>query len=229
MPQTSEFYVDISKEILEVLGADIAEYNKSPKPSSTGEHVVEQVSQQPKVTIYTDGSWKHQVQAGAWCALLIWEDQYKLITESEYQTTINRMEISAVIKALEALKVPCDVLIVSDSQLTVNTINYFIKIWKKKNFISSKGKEIANRDLIDKLVALMEIHKVKAKWVKAHTHRKDPDSLANAVCDWFAQKSVDKLKPNYNNQLTEGVGGYGCDKVNIGRKKRTGKKHRKGR
>lgn len=222
MPQVSEFYIDISKEITDLLSADISSSINKPRHVK----VTDEIEEKPQVTIYTDGSWKHQVQAGGWCALLIWKDQWKMVTDAQYHTTINRMELSAVINALNLLKVPCDVTVISDSQLTVNTINYFIKLWKKNNFISSKGKEIANRDLIDQLVVLMDKHHVKAKWVKAHTGQKDPMSLANDVCDYFAQKSVDKLAKTP--MVKKGVG-YGCEIIHDGRKKRTRKKYRKGR
>lgn len=222
MPQSSEFYTDISKEIVSLLGAEISSINRKTKVV----YEAEEEEETPKVVIYTDGSWKHQVQAGGWCALLTWKDQWKMVTDSQYNTTINRMELSAVINALRLLKVPCEVTVISDSQLTVNTINYFIKLWKKNNFVSSKGKEIANRDLIDQLIVLMDKHRVKAKWVKAHTGQKDPISLANDVCDYFAQKSVDRLA--HKPITKEGVG-YGCEKLQFRGKKRAGKKHRKRR
>ena len=144
-----------------------------------------------EVVIYTDGSWKKQVGAGGYAALLTYGPHWKVVYASESPTTISRMELSAVITALKELTEPCCVTIVSDSTYTCNTINTWIAGWKKRNWISWGGTPVANLDLIREIDRLMGIHKVKAAWVKSHTGKKDDDSVCNDIVDYFAQWSAD--------------------------------------
>jgi len=177
--------------------------------------------EKPSVVIYTDGSWKNAVHAGGWSALLTYNDEWKLIGNGAVETTINRMELSAVIQALKCLKEPCKVQVVSDSQLTVNIINQFIYGWRKKNFISAKGTPVMNLDLIKELDSLMKVHTVKAQWVKSHTGFKDPLSKANDLCDYWAQEMADRAG---NVNIKKGVTD-GCQKSINGRKRSTHKFH----
>lgn len=144
-----------------------------------------------KVEIYTDGSWKRGIGAGGWSAMLIYWPHWKLITSSESPTTISRMELLAVINALENLTEPCEVKLVSDSSYVVGCVNDWIRQWKRHGWINHSGKPVANLDLIMRLHALLEIHRVRATWVKAHTDRTDKHSNANRIVDYFAQKSAD--------------------------------------
>lgn len=148
------------------------------------------------VELYTDGSWKDKLQAGGWAALLVYWPHWKLVTEGAHDTTISRMELYAVIHGLEELTEPCNVLVIADSRLVVNTINMWIYNWKKHNWRTKGGSPVANLDLVQRLYALMKTHNVKAEWVKAHTFRKDNRSNANRVCDYYAQRSADEHKKN---------------------------------
>lgn len=156
-----------------------------------------------EVTIYTDGSWKSKANAGGYAALMIHGPCWKVIYSSESPTTISRMELSAVINSLKELTEPCLVTIISDSTYTCNCINTWIKSWKRRNWIAWSGKPVANADLIRDLDALMNIHSVKAVWVKAHTGKQDEDSICNDLVDFYAQRSADdhhkanKSDPSY--------------------------------
>ena len=156
----------------------------------------QQVEKSPRVVIYTDGSFKRDYNTGGYAALLVYGYNYKLIFEGEIDTTNNRQEIKAVINALKCLDRPCKVTVITDSQYVKGIINGWIKKWKKKNFKTNKGEPVANCDLIEELDKLLEIHKVKAIWCKAHTGRTDRTSLGNAVCDWAAQYAGDRLHDN---------------------------------
>lgn len=150
----------------------------------------------PRVVIYTDGSFKNNYNTGGYAALLVYGYEYKLIYEGEYNTTNNRQEIKAVINALKCLDKPCKVTIITDSQYVQGIINGWIKKWKKKNFMTNSTTPIANKDLIMELDTLLQIHKVKAIWCRAHTGRQDRTSLGNAVCDWAAQYASDQAYAN---------------------------------
>lgn len=101
------------------------------------------------------------------------------------------MELLAVINALENLTEPCEVKLVSDSSYVVGCVNDWIRQWKRHGWINHSGKPVANLDLIMRLHELLEIHHVRATWVKAHTDRTDKHSNANRIVDYFAQKSAD--------------------------------------
>jgi ribonuclease HI len=111
-----------------------------------------------KVTIYTDGSCLNNGSSdapGGWGAVLECEGNFKEISGSERDTTNNRMEILAVIKGFEALKKPCEVTVVTDSNLVVQTYN---KGWKRNK----------NNDLWNRLDSLIKIHKVTFSWIRGH-------------------------------------------------------------
>jgi|BioPla2DNA2_1021312.scaffolds.fasta_scaffold60377_2 ribonuclease HI len=140
----------------------------------------------PYVTIYTDGSLRKK-KKGGWAALITCGPYWHVIADKDVNTTINRMELTAVIMALRMLNTPCIVTIVSDSQLTVNTINTWLDKWQLNGFMSSKKQPVANQDLLVQLAQLKEHHDVAAVWVRSHTKKTDMNSLGNAVVDEFAQ------------------------------------------
>lgn len=141
----------------------------------------------PSVTIYSDGSWRAKKQIGAWAALMVCGPHWKVVADYAYNTTISRMELSSVINALKILTIPCNVTIVSDSKLIVNTINEWLHKWENNGFLTANRKPVANQDLLFQLSELSRVHNVEAVWVKAHTKRTNIESLGNAVVDEFAQ------------------------------------------
>lgn len=141
------------------------------------------------VTIYTDGSSRGNPGSGGWAAVLVYGHKIKEIYGSEKQTTNNRMEITAVIKALELLKEPCNVLVYSDSRYFCDSLEKgWAKSWKKNNWKKSDGKLALNVDLWDRLLTLAEIHKVRTIWLKGHAGNK-----INERCDYLATNAAKSI------------------------------------
>ena len=149
-----------------------------------------------KVTIYTDGSSKGNPGPGGWAAILEFNGTKKEIYGSEEETTNNRMELTAVVKALEALKEPCDLTIYSDSKYFCESLEKgWVKKWKENDWKKSNGKKALNVELWDKLLNLTKMHIVKIKWVKGHAGNR-----FNERCDYLATsaaKSVLKKQTRY--------------------------------
>jgi ribonuclease HI len=134
------------------------------------------------VTIYTDGACKGNPGPGGWGALLVLGDREKELFGGEAATTNNRMEMTAVIRALETLKRECEVDLYTDSQYVKNGIQSWIHGWKKNGWKTSDRKPVKNADLWHAIDALAARHKVRWHWVKGHAE--DPgneraDALAN--------------------------------------------------
>ena len=136
-----------------------------------------------KITIYTDGACSGNPGPGGWGAILMYGEKEKEISGGEPSTTNNRMELTSVISALEALKEPCEVTLYTDSQYVANAINNgWLETWQRKGW-KRKGGEVKNPDLWIKLVPLLETHKVIFEWVKGHSsndHNNRCDELAVA-------------------------------------------------
>lgn len=142
-----------------------------------------------KVTIYTDGACSGNPGPGGYAAVLMYNGTEKEIVGAEKETTNNKMEMMAVIKALEALKFPCDVTVYSDSTYVVDSIEKgWIYGWKKKNWIKSDKKPVKNVELWERLLKLMEIHKVNFVKVKGHA-----DNEYNNRCDKLAVNAIKSL------------------------------------
>jgi len=153
------------------------------------------------VTIYTDGSWLNKHHAGGWSALMVAGPHWRVIYDGVLDTTVNRMELMAVLVGLQQLTEPCVVTIFADSKLTVNIINDWIERWEANGYITSTKQPVANQDLIKQLPPLLKKHRVVAVWVRAHTRRKDTNSLGNAVVDQFAQRAA-RLTHYHNHNLS---------------------------
>ena len=135
-----------------------------------------------KVTIYTDGACKGNPGPGGWGALLIAGEHQKELFGGEDNTTNNRMELMAAISALEALKRPCQVHLITDSVYMKDGITKWIAGWKKRNWKTSAGKPVKNQDLWERLDRSVAGHDIHWGWVKGHAG--DPgneraDELAN--------------------------------------------------
>jgi len=142
-----------------------------------------------KVTIYTDGACSGNPGPGGWGAILMYGKSKKELSGGELSTTNNRMELTAVIKALEALKEPCEVMLYTDSQYVANAINLgWLESWKSKGW-KRKGGEVKNLDLWITLVPLLEKHKVTFEWVKGHS-----DNEYNNRCDELAVMESRKFR-----------------------------------
>lgn len=143
-----------------------------------------------KLIIYTDGSCLQNPGPGGWACILNYNGVEKRLCGAEPNTTNNRMELMAVIKALEALKEKCEVYIHSDSSYVINAYNNnWISDWKLKNWKNSQKKDVLNRDLWEKLDALINKHIVYFIKVKGHS-----DDEYNNLCDKMARECASKLK-----------------------------------
>ena len=122
-----------------------------------------------KVNVYTDGACSGNPGPGGYAAILVCDGKEKLISGGEGSTTNNRMELSAVLFALKALKYPCEVEITSDSKYVVDAINKgWLDSWQKKNWKKSDGKPALNVDLWQQLVLELNRHQVSFVWIKGH-------------------------------------------------------------
>ena len=122
-----------------------------------------------KVNIYTDGACSGNPGPGGWGAILECGGVTKELSGGAAETTNNRMELTAAIEALSALKRPCQVTLTTDSQYLKNGMDLgWAKKWKKNGWTRGKNQPALNPDLWDKLLQLFEIHQVKIVWVKGH-------------------------------------------------------------
>lgn len=140
-----------------------------------------------EVQIFTDGACSGNPGAGGWGAILRYGKFERELSGGEPSTTNNRMELSAVIAALAALKEPCHVTLTTDSKYVVDSITKgWVYSWKKKSWIKSDKKPALNVDLWEKLLPLLEKHKVDFIWVKGHAGHPE-----NERCDRLAVEQRD--------------------------------------
>ncbi len=134
------------------------------------------------VYIFTDGACKGNPGKGGWGAMLRYGSAIKELSGYESETTNNRMELTAVIQALLALKEPCRVTLTTDSQYVVNGISKgWAESWRKNGWKNSKRQEVANPDLWEELLKILKIHEVNFIWVKGHAGHPE-----NERCDYLA-------------------------------------------
>lgn len=143
------------------------------------------------VEIYTDGACSGNPGPGGWGAILRYNGVEKELSGGESQTTNNRMELTGVISALEALKEPCVVELYSDSKYVVDALEKgWAESWRKKGWVKADKKPALNADLWQKLLALGEMHQLNCHWVKGHAqneYNNRCDALAVAMRDQFAR------------------------------------------
>ena len=140
------------------------------------------------VTIYTDGACSGNPGPGGWGAILSYNGREKELSGGERQTTNNRMELTAVISALEALREPCAVELYSDSKYVIDALSKgWAESWRKKNWIKSDKKPALNPDLWERLLDLTAVHTMRYHWVKGHA-----DNEYNNRCDALAVGERDR-------------------------------------
>ena len=137
--------------------------------------------------IYTDGSCIGNPGKGGWAAIIINNGKKKIISGSENYTTNNRMEIIAVIKALNTIKLKQATLI-TDSQYVKNGIEIWIHKWKDNGWMTAEKKPVKNKDLWTKLDKIQKTKKIKWEWVKGHSS----DKLNNEV-DRIARERAESI------------------------------------
>ncbi len=121
------------------------------------------------IDIYTDGACSGNPGPGGWGSVLLWGDHRRELSGGDRQTTNNRMEMLAVIAALEALKNPSAVNIYTDSTYVMKGITEWLPQWKKRNWRTASRQPVKNVDLWQRLEAALQPHQVKWIWVKGHS------------------------------------------------------------
>lgn len=138
------------------------------------------------VDIYTDGACSGNPGPGGFGAVLVYNGREKELSGGEAQTTNNRMELMAVITALEALREPCDVTLTTDSKYVSDGITLgWAESWRARGWKKSDGKPAMNPELWERLLGLLKTHSVKFVWVKGHAghpYNERCDSLAVNYC-----------------------------------------------
>ena len=140
------------------------------------------------VQIFTDGACRGNPGPGGWGVLLRFGGEEKTLFGGEQDTTNNRMELTAVIEALGALKRPCDVTLTSDSTYVLKGIQEWMPNWKKRGWKTASKKPVKNVDLWKKLDVLIVEHKIDWQWVKGHSGHPE-----NELADQLANQGIDEL------------------------------------
>lgn len=140
------------------------------------------------VTIYTDGACRGNPGPGGWGALLECQGQTRSLKGGEAETTNNRMEMLAAIRALQALKGPCSVHLYTDSTYLRKGITEWLPNWKRRNWRTASKKPVKNADLWQQLEIEATRHEVDWRWVKGHSG--DP---GNEAADQLANEGIDEL------------------------------------
>ncbi|MBQ2286408.1 MAG: ribonuclease HI [Clostridia bacterium] len=134
------------------------------------------------IDIFTDGACSGNPGPGGWGAVLRFAGKEKELSGGEINTTNNRMELTAVIKALEALKEPCEVRLVTDSKYVADGLSKgWARSWQKNGWRKADKKPALNSDLWERLLSLSDIHSVTVEWVKGHAGHPE-----NERCDRLA-------------------------------------------
>jgi ribonuclease HI len=141
------------------------------------------------VQIFTDGACSGNPGPGGWAALLRYNDTEKTISGGAAMTTNNRMEMTAAIMALDALKRPCNVILTTDSKYMMNGITQWLKNWKKRGWVTSQNTPVKNADLWQLLDEAATRHEVEWRWVRGHNNHAE-----NEIVDELARKAMKEFK-----------------------------------
>ncbi len=143
-----------------------------------------------EVIIYTDGACSGNPGPGGYCAILTYEEYEKVVSGGEANTTNNRMELSAVVFGLRALKEPCEVRVVTDSKYFSDALEKgWLSGWVKKGWRKANNSPVLNTDLWEEILSLLKVHKVTVDWIKGHAGHP-----MNERCDKIAVEESKKFK-----------------------------------
>lgn len=141
----------------------------------------------PEVRITTDGACKGNPGPGGWAAILQWGEQEKILSGFEPLTTNNRMEITAALEALKALKRPANVTLSTDSRYLLEAMTRWLAGWQRNGWRTAARKPVKNADLWQDMLVAARPHNIRWEWVKGHTGHplnERADALANeAITD----------------------------------------------
>lgn len=141
-----------------------------------------------KIEIFTDGACRGNPGPGGWGALIRYNQHEKKMHGGAKHTTNNRMELTAVIHALKALKEPCVIKLTTDSQYVRNGITLWLANWQRNNWKTSAKTAVKNVDLWQELAKAIEPHKIEWHWVKGHSGHAE-----NEIADQLANQAIDNL------------------------------------
>ena len=144
-----------------------------------------------EVVIHTDGACRGNPGPGGWGAVLEYDGKRKTLHGGEPHTTNNRMELTAVIRALAALKRPCNIKLYSDSQYVLNGIQLWLPNWKTRGWKTAAKKPVLNADLWQALDAEVARHSIDWQWVKGHSGH-----AGNEEADQLANRGIDEITNN---------------------------------
>ena len=122
-----------------------------------------------KVEIYSDGACSGNPGPGGWGSVLLYNSHRRELSGGEPQTTNNRMELMAVIQALETLKRPCEVIVHTDSTYVMKGMTEWLAQWKKRDWRTADRKPVKNVELWQRLEQAIHRHRVKWRWVRGHS------------------------------------------------------------
>ena len=143
----------------------------------------------PHVTIYTDGACDPNPGTGGWAAILLFGRNRRTLAGGEKDSTNNRMELTAVIKALEALNRPCRVSLNTDSEYVKNAFTRkWLDNWQRRNWKTADKKPVKNQDLWQRLLELTASHEIEWHWIRGHA-----DDPLNNECDQLAVEARQKI------------------------------------
>jgi ribonuclease HI len=145
------------------------------------------------IEIYTDGACRGNPGRGGWAALLRMGAHEREISGAEAHTTNNRMELTAVIRALETLKRPVQARVYTDSEYVRRGVSEWLSSWKARGWRTADRKPVKNQDLWQRLDELRHGHEIEWHWVPAHAGVADNervDRLANEAIDAFSAQSL---------------------------------------
>ena len=141
------------------------------------------------VELFTDGACKGNPGVGGWGALMRFGETEKRLFGAEAETTNNRMELMAVIYALEALTEPCSVSITTDSKYVLQGMTEWLANWKRRNWQTAAKKPVLNVDLWKRLDAAAGGHQIEWHWVKGHSGHRE-----NEIADELANQGIEELR-----------------------------------
>jgi ribonuclease HI len=135
------------------------------------------------VEIFTDGACKGNPGPGGWGVLLRLGQHEKELSGHEPDTTNNRMEMTAVIEALNALKEPCEVTLHTDSRYVVDGMTKWVHGWKKRGWVNASKKPVRNADLWHDLIEAARRHKIRWEWVRGHSGHTENERVDRLASD----------------------------------------------
>ncbi|RKW30321.1 MAG: ribonuclease HI [Kingella sp. (in: b-proteobacteria)] len=148
------------------------------------------MTQDKTVSLYTDGACKGNPGKGGWGVLMRYGSHEKELFGGEAHTTNNRMELTAIIQGLAALKRPCAVVIYTDSQYVKNGMEQWIHGWKKNGWKTASKQPVKNEDLWQQLDRLAAQHQIQWQWVRGHAGHAE-----NERADALANQGVASVEP----------------------------------